>query len=306
LVTGSVAFDTIMVFNGRFSDHILPDQTHKLSVAFLVEDLTRRRGGTAANIAYNLALLGEAPLVAGGIGNDFEADRKALEAAGVDLSPSRVFDGIPTANAHVVTDMDANQITAFYAGAMNQAGQIDISTLSDIEHLIVSPDAPAGMVRHLNAAATLGAKLIYSPGQTLPALDDTDLQNGIDKAWMLICNDYEMELISERLGSNEQTLGRDHIVVVTRGASGADFLTPGGDFHVNAAPVASVVDPTGAGDAFIAGLVAGIRQGKDLADAGRVAAVAAAYVVEQNGTQEQRYTASEFQDRLTSSLVAAG
>jgi adenosine kinase len=306
LVTGSVAYDTIMVFNGRFSDHILPDQIHKLSVSFIVDDLYRRRGGTAANIAYNLALLGEHPAVAAGVGNDFGPELEVMKKSGIDFSPSLICDDIPSPNAHVVTDIDANQIIPFFLGAMGRSDQIDISSVNDVEHLIVSPDSPAGMTRHLQAVKKMGAKLVYSPGQTLPALDDAILQYGIEESWMLICNDYEMELIAERLGKDQHSFGRERVVVVTKGASGADFFTPNGDFHVNAAPVAKVVDPTGAGDAFIAGLVAGIRQGKSLADAAHVAAVAAAFVVEQSGTQEHSYTSDEFQARLASSLVATG
>jgi len=305
LVTGSVAYDTIMVFNGRFSDHILPDQIHKLSVSFIVDDLYRRRGGTAANIAYNLALLGEHPAVAAGIGNDFGPALEVMKKSGIDFSPSLICDDIPSPNAHIVTDIDANQVIPFFIGAMGRSDRIDISQVADVEHLIVSPDSPAGMTRHLKAVKKMGAKLTYSPGQTLPALDDDVLQFGIDEAWMLICNDYEMELIAERLGSDQHALGRERIVVVTKGASGADFFTPDGDFHVDAVPVSRVADPTGAGDAVIAGLVAGVRQGKSLKDAAHFAAVAAAFVVEQSGTQEHSYTAAEFQARLSSSLAAS-
>lgn len=305
LVTGSVAYDTIMVFNGRFSDHILPDQIHKLSVSFNVDDLYRRRGGTAANIAYNLALLGEHPAVAAGIGNDFGPALEIMKQSGIDFTPSLICDDIPSPNAHVVTDIDANQIIPFFLGAMGRSDRIDISTVADVEHLIVSPDSPAGMARHLRAAKGMGAKLVYSPGQTLPALDDDVLQFGIDTSWMLICNDYEMELIAERLATDQHVLGQKRIVIVTRGASGADLFTPDGDFHVNAAPVGRVVDPTGAGDAFIAGLVAGVRQGKSVIESCHIGAVAAAYVVEANGTQEHSYAIEDFEARLASSLVAS-
>jgi len=166
-VTGSVAYDTIMVFGGRFADHILADQTHILNVSFLVERLEKRRGGTAANIAYTLALLGERPLLCAAVGDDFAEDLAALRAIGVDTSGALVCDDVGTATAFITTDLDDNQITAFFPGAMARSAAVDLTSLSDVEHVIVAPDAPDGMDLHVRQAAEVGARLVFAPAQQL-------------------------------------------------------------------------------------------------------------------------------------------
>ena len=305
LVTGSVAFDTIMVFQGKFGDHILPEKTHQISVSFLVDDLTRRPGGTASNVAYTLALLGEQPLVAAGIGNDFGATRGLLEGIGVDFSASLFCDDVPCAAAYITTDLDNNQITPFHPGAMARAGQIDLTTIEDVDYLIVSADDPAAMARHIDAASALKTRLVFSPGQGLPALSDDVLRRGVDSSWMLIANDYEMNLITSRLGTDAASIGKDRLVIATLGGDGCDLYGPDftGPIHVAAAPIEQEVDPTGAGDAFIAGFVHAIRSGSTPSEAARIASVTAAYVVEQSGPQEHHYTRDHLFSRLGATPV---
>ena len=296
-VTGSVAFDTIMVFPGHFGEHILPDQTHMLSVSFLVDRLERRRGGTAANVAYTLALLGERPLLCAAVGNDFAADADALRSVGVDVAAAHTFADVTTASAFITTDLDDNQITAFYPGAMARAAEIDLTTYPDVEYVVVTPDDPAAMAAHIDQAVRIGAKLVFAPAQQLPAMHDSTLLAGLDAAWMVVGNDYELELIHARTGRDTATLCGQAIVAVTRGGEGSELHTTEGVLSISAAKPEAVVDPTGAGDAYIAGLLAGLRDGRSLGQAGGMAALAATYVVEQRGTQEHHFTLAEFHQR---------
>jgi adenosine kinase len=297
-VTGSIAFDTIMVFPGRFGDHILPDKTHVINVAFLVERMERRRGGTAANIAYTLALLGETPLLCAAAGADFAAYGDALSAAGVDISGVLECPDVATAGAFITTDLADNQITAFYPGAMARAAAIDLRTLEGISHVVVAPDAPDAMAAHVEQCAEMGAQLAFVPAQQIPALAEAALRQGLERAWLVTGNDYEWEMIRARSGHTALDLaGSGTITAVTLGANGSVLRRGGEEVSVPAATPDAVVDPTGAGDAYVAGLVTALRAGRGLADAGRMAALAAAYVVERSGTQEHAYTQAEFAAR---------
>jgi adenosine kinase len=298
-VTGSVAFDTIMVFPGRFGEHILPDKTHLINVSFLVDRLERRRGGTAANIAYTLALHGETPLLCAAVGNDFAAYDEALRAAGVDTSTALRCDDVPTASAFITTDLDDNQITAFFPGAMARGGDVDLRAhASVVDTVVVAPDAPDGMALHIAQAREIGARLVFVPAQQIPSLPEATLRAGLDSAWMVVGNDYELELIRSRTGISADDLRtRGAMVALTRGDEGSELHGPDGVVRVPAAAPESVVDPTGAGDAYVAGLLAGLRRGLPLDEAGWVAALSATYVVEQQGTQSHGFDASSFAER---------
>ncbi len=305
-VTGSVAFDTIMVFPGRFAEHIISDQAHILNVSFLVERLEKRRGGTAANIAYNLALLGERPLLCAAVGNDFAEYGAALSAVGVDTSGALMFDDIPTATSFITTDADDNQITAFYAGAMGRAARVNLAALSGVEHVIVAPDAPDGMGLHIEQAAQLEARLVFAPAQQLTSMSDETLVAGLEAAWLLVGNDYEFQVIQRRTGRDPKALaGGGAMVALTRGGQGSE-LHVGGEVHpIPVAQPQALVDPTGAGDAYIAGLLAGLRAGRDPGAAARMGALAAAYVIEQQGPQSHSYTRDQFAERYARSFGQA-
>jgi adenosine kinase len=298
-VTGSVAYDTIMVFPGRFGEHILPGKTHQINVSFLVDRLERRRGGTAANIAYTLALHGETPLLTAAVGNDFGDYDAHLHAAGVDTSAALRCDDIPCAGAFITTDLDDNQITAFFPGAMGRGGDVDLAQHGDaIDTVVVAPDAPDGMARHIDQARSLGARLVFVPAQQIPSLSDATLQAGLDAAWMVVGNDYELELIRSRTGRSAEDLRRGGaLVALTRGPEGSELHSPDGVVGIPAAAPRAVVDPTGAGDAYVGGLLAALRLGLPLDVAGRVAALSATYVVEQPGPQSHSYDRRSFAQR---------
>jgi adenosine kinase len=297
-VTGSVAYDTIMVFDGRFADHILADQAHILNVSFLVERLERRRGGTAANISYSLAMLGERPLLCAAVGNDFSEDLAALRAIGVDTSRALLCDDVGTAAAFITTDIDDNQITAFFPGAMARSAGVDLTALSGVEHVVVAPDAPDGMDLHVRQAARIGAELVFAPAQQLSSLSDETLIAGLDAAWLVVGNDYEFEVIDRRTGRDVEALAAAGAVVArTRGGQGSELRVDGVVHAIPVASAARVVDPTGAGDAYIAGLLAGLRAGRPPQVAGRMGALSATYVVEQPGPQSHSYTPHEFAAR---------
>ena len=302
-MTGSVAFDTIMEFAGRFGDYILPEKTNELNVAFLVERLERRRGGTAANIAFTLALLGERPLLCAAVGGgDFVDYSAALEAEGVDMSGVLTCDDVSTATAFITTDKDGNQITAFHPGAMARAAGVDLSAHGDLSEVVVGADDAAAMALHVEQARALGARLVFVPAQQIPAMPDEVLRRGLEEAWIIGGNDYEFEMIRDRTGLSIDALRASRTVAVTRGPAGSELHSPDGVVVIPAAPVSEAVDPTGAGDAYIAGIVAGFRSGASPDVAGRIGSLAAAYVVEQHGPQRHRFDAASFRDRYAAAF----
>ena len=305
-VTGSVAYDTIMVFGGRFADHILSDHAHILNVSFLIDRLDRRRGGTAANIAYTLALLGERPQLCAAVGNDFAEYGAALSSVGVDTSRALLCDDISTATAFITTDVDDNQITAFYPGAMGRAALVNLETLSGVEHVVVAPDAPDGMALHIEQASRMGARLVFAPAQQLTSLTDETVNAGLDAAWLVVGNDYELEVIHRRTGRDVEALAAAGTVVArTRGGQGSELHIEGAVHRIPVAAATNVVDPTGAGDAYIAGLLTGLRAGRPAEAAGRMGALAATYVIEQHGPQSHAYTREEFAARYAREFGAA-
>jgi adenosine kinase len=298
LVTGSIAYDYIMVFPGRFRDHILPDKMHVLSVSFLVDSLQRRRGGTAANIAYNLALLGERPVVVGTVGEDFGDYREWLEGAGVDTSGVRVIASEHTASCFINTDLQDNQIIAFYPGAMAKAATISLiddlkATADDL--VVIAPNDPAAIDRYTAECTAAGVPYLYDPSMQLPRMTREQLEAGCRGAKILAGNDYEFGMMAEKMGVAEADLRRSvPITVMTRGEAGALVTVDGQEHEIPPAKPRQVVDPTGAGDAFRAGFLRGMRLGLSWGVTGRLAALTAVHAIEHPGPQQHGYTLDEF------------
>lgn len=300
-VTGSVAFDHIMNFPGRFKDHILPDKLHILNVSFLVQSLQRLRGGCAANVAYALALHGVRPRLVAAVGSDFAEYARWLEEQGVDLAGTRVHDDLLTASCFITTDLDNNQITGFYPGAMGRAEQAKIGALPGGRPAlaIVSPNDPGAMKAYPEECRRLGVPFIYDPGQQVIALDGPTLREGLTGARALVVNDYELAIVQEKTGLQlTGLLERCEAVVVTLGEHGSRIHTRGeGVVEVPIAPVPQVVDPTGAGDAYRGGLIKGMVAGADWETSGRLGALTASYCVESKGTSSYSFDKAAFAAR---------
>ncbi|MBV9453044.1 MAG: carbohydrate kinase family protein [Rubrobacter sp.] len=306
VVTGSLAYDYIMDFPGNFKDHVLPDKAHMLTVSFLVDSMRRMRGGVAGNIAYSLALLGERPLVVASAGEDFGEYRELMECQGIDASGIVEIEDEFTASAFINTDKANNQIVAFYPGAMAQAKNLSLLELglSAEDLVVISPTDPEAMSRYANECRQLGVPFLFDPGKQTPRLEGDDILSGMTGASMLIGNDYEFAMMARKTGWTEEDLiSATPLTVVTRGEQGSTIYTAGTDgeeVEIPIAPVTGVVDPTGAGDAYIAGLVFGLARRFPLPIVGRVAALTAAYAVEQRGCQEHHFTPAEFAERYVS------
>ncbi|HEY1013075.1 MAG TPA: carbohydrate kinase family protein [Herpetosiphonaceae bacterium] len=307
VVSGSIAYDYIMVFPGQFKDHILPDKVHVLSVSFLVETLKKMRGGTAPNIAYNLALLGAGPAVLGTVGQDFGEYSAWLSQRGVDTSLIEVIADDFTSSCFVNTDLSANQITAFYPGAMAHAHTQHIHELAaKPDFVIIAPNDPAVMGQHADECRAQGIPYMYDPSMQAPRMTGEALKAGAAGARILIGNDYEFAMMAEKIGCTEDELRRlVPLTIVTKGAEGATIYADGEVIEIPAADTPQVVDPTGAGDAFRAGFVRGFLGGLPLAVAGRMASLAAVYAIEQRGAQEHAYSAAEFVERYAENFGAS-
>jgi adenosine kinase len=297
--TGSIAYDYILSFKGHFKDHILADKTHILNLSFLVDDLRKHRGGVAGNYAYNLALLGYPAAVLATAGSDAAEYREWLVGHGVDCHGLRLLEGEITATGFTTTDMDDNQLTGYYGGAMGRAAMLGLDDAPPGgEALIVGPNDPAAMIRLVKECRDAGLPFVFDPAHQLPRLAAEDVAEGARGAWILIGNDYELELIMKRTGhSMDQLVKLAEIVVTTLGRDGSRIATRSGTVDIPPAPARRESDPTGAGDAYRAGLVAGLLRGLKLEEAGRVASLAATYVIEQVGTVEHIYTFTEFSQR---------
>ncbi|MDQ6721181.1 MAG: carbohydrate kinase family protein [Candidatus Dormibacteraeota bacterium] len=297
--TGSIAYDYILSFKGRFKDHILADKTHILNLSFLVDDLRKRRGGVAGNYAYNLSLLGYPAAVLATAGSDAAEYRDWLVDRGIDCQGLRLLDDEITATGFTTTDMDDNQLTGYYGGAMNRAAMLGVDDAPPgAKALIVGPNAPAAMLRLAGECRDRNLRFVFDPAHQLPRLSAEDVAEGARRAWILIGNDYELQLIMERTAQDMAGLVTlAEIVVTTLGRDGSQIATRAGTVDIPPAPAVRESDPTGAGDAYRAGLVAGLLQGLDLEAAGRVASLAATYAVEQVGTVEHSYTPTEFSER---------
>jgi adenosine kinase len=300
VVTGSIAYDYIMVFPGKFRDHILPEKMHILSVSFLVDSLRRLYGGTAANICFNLALLGERPSLLGAVGEDFGEYRQWLDRHGVDTSTVHTVSGEFTSSCFINTDMQDNQITAFYPGAMSHTPKLSLRELglTPRDLVVIAPNDPGAMAKYARQCADLGIPYLYDPSMQAPRMTAEELTAGFAGAKILTGNDYEFGMMAEKLGISEDELTRRvPVTVMTRGEAGSIITVGDERFEVPAAKPNKVVDPTGAGDAFRAGLIAGLRRGWSWPVAGRVGALTAVYAIEHSGTQQHTFTPAEFAAR---------
>lgn len=299
VVTGSIAFDYLMSFPGKFTELFLQEHLSRISLSFLVDTMDKRRGGCAPNIAYTLALLGERPVLMATAGQDFEEYRRWLEAAGVDTSLVRDVDGKFTASFFCSTDSDNNQIASFYTGAMANAAELSFRTAGHCDLAIVAPNDPEAMQQYAEECRVLGIRYIYDPSQQVARMDGDALKDGLVGASIVICNDYEFEIIRQKTGLDERAVIQSvrEAVVVTKGAQGASVLTHGGRIDVPAVPPQRIVDPTGVGDAYRGGFVKGLAAGTGFETCARLGSVAAAYALEHLGGQSHAYSWNEFKSR---------
>ena len=295
LICGSVAYDTVMVFPGRFRDHILPDKIHMLNVAFLVPSMKRNFGGCAGNIAYNLGLLGGQGAPMATVGHDFGPYQRWAGIAGLRLDHVRVLEDEFTAQAFITTDLDDNQITAFHPGAMGRSHLNRVPTDGSVTLGVVAPDGRDGMLQHAEQFAAAGIPWIFDPGQGLPMFDGQDLLSFIAKATWVAVNDYEAQLLSERTSLTLAEIARKvKALIVTRGAQGSVIYAGGREVAIPTAPPKQLTDPTGCGDAYRAGLLYGLMNGLDWETTGRIASLMGAIKIAHAGTQSHRFTMDEF------------
>ncbi|MCG5530240.1 carbohydrate kinase family protein [Halorhodospira halochloris] len=300
IISGSVAFDTIMVFPDRFRNHILPEQVHILNVSFMVPKLRREFGGCAGNIGYNLKMLGEEPKILSTVGADIGTYTDWMKSYGIDQSYIHTLNEHYTAQAYITTDIDDNQITAFHPGAMGEANKVDVPANIGAKVGVVAPNGPEGMVKHARQFVEAGIPFIFDPGQAMPAFDGDQLREFIDGATWIAVNDYESQLLMERTNLKlEEIAEKVQALIVTRGAEGSHIYTGGKVIHVPAAPISQVADPTGCGDAFRAGLLFGLLRDLDWETTGRIASLMGAIKVEQSGTQNHSFTSEQFKERYS-------
>jgi len=298
LICGSFAYDNIMVFPDQFKNHILPDKIHILNVSFLVPELRREFGGCAGNIAYNLKQLGGDPLPMGTVGSDFALYASWMEKTGVSRAHVQEIQDALTAQAFITTDLDDNQITAFHPGAMNHAAVNKISDARGVSLGIISPDGRDGMIEHAQQFADANIPFVFDPGQGLPMFDGADLKNFIELATWVSVNDYEGELMQERTGfSAQQIADQVDAFIVTRGGEGSTIFTRGGEIAIPCADAKELVDPTGCGDAYRAGLLYGLMNDLDWNVTGRIASLCGAIKIESAGTQNHSFTRDSFAER---------
>ncbi len=303
LICGSMAWDTIMVFKDKFSNHILPDKIHRLNVSFLVPGLRREFGGCAGNIAYNLKLLGDVGYPMATVGRDFGPYRDWMSKHGVPADHIKVFDSEHTAQAFITTDLDDNQITAFHPGAMQQSHANKVSDAKDVAIGIVAPDGREGMIQHAQQFAAAKIPFIFDPGQGLPLFGGDDIKRFVEQASWVAVNDYEWELVQQKTGwTARDVTQRVQALIVTRGSQGSVIHTPDGEIEIPCAQARAVVDPTGCGDAYRAGLLHGLLHGLDWRTTGRIASLLGAIKIESLGTQNHRFTKAEFEARLKESF----
>ncbi|HEY64073.1 MAG TPA: carbohydrate kinase family protein [Caldilineae bacterium] len=297
IVTGSVAYDYIMSFPGRFKDHILPEKIESLSVSFLVDSMRRERGGCAPNIAYTLRLLGQRPYIVAAVGQDFGDYRRWLEEQGIDISGIRVYEDDFTASFFVSTDLDNNQIATFYIGAMRRAAELSLHDvpLSDAALVVVSPNDPTAMVKYVRECKELGLPYMYDPSQQIVRLSGDELLEGVQGARVLVVNEYEFEMLKHKTGLEDEAIWeRAQTTIITRGPRGSVIIEGDQRMEIPVVPPRRVAEPTGVGDAYRAGVIAGMMAGLPWEVAGRVGSLAATYVLEEYGTQNHHFTLEEF------------
>jgi adenosine kinase len=302
VVTGSIAFDYLMSFPGRFTEHLLPEHMHRVSLSFLVDSMDKRRGGCGPNIAYTLALLGERPLLMATAGQDFGDYRTWMEGAGIDTSLVRVVPDKFTASFFCSTDQANNQIASFYTGAMANAAELSFRSVAGLREdalVIISPNDPDAMVQYAQECSTLGIRYIWDPGQQCARMDGQQLEEGITGAFMVIVNDYEFELLRQKTGMSEDDVRREvELLVITRGEHGSTVLSRGGRHDVASVRPVRIADPTGVGDAFRGGFMKGLASGASYEHCARLGSVAATYALEHLGGTSHAYSLDEFNTRL--------
>jgi adenosine kinase len=299
LICGSLAFDTIMSFEGRFSEALLADQLHKINVAFLVPGLRREFGGCAGNIAYNLKLLGGDPLIMATLGQDGAPYRERLQQLDISQRCIKTIADAYTAQAFITTDADSNQITAFHPGAMSVAHQNKVADAGKVSIAIVAPDGRDGMLQHAQQCADAGIPFIFDPGQGLPMFNGEELKHFIELATYVAVNDYEAELLVERTGLSLGAIGeRVSALVVTRGEQGAEIFTGNQHLAIPCVKVDRIADPTGCGDAFRAGMLYGLTNGMDWATTGRLSSLMGSIKIAHQGPQNHVLTRAEIDERF--------
>ena len=299
LICGSMAFDTIMVFQDQFKNHILPDQVHILNVSFLVPEMRRNFGGCAGNIAFNLHMLGGDGLPMGTVGTDFSPYAAWLEGHGIRLDGLREVGDSYTAQAYITTDQDDNQITAFHPGAMNFSHENRVDDIHGVTIGMVSPDGRQGMIEHAEQFAEAGIPFVFDPGQGMPMFDGRDLEGFVAQASWLAFNDYEARLMQERTGKSPRQLAREvEAVIVTRGGEGSIIYAGGREIEIPLAPARHLVDPTGCGDAYRGGLLYGLQNGLDWEVTGRIASLMGSIKIEHAGTQNHWTDRAEIDARF--------
>ena len=298
LITGSLAFDTIMVFEDQFKNHILPDQIHILNVSFLTPQMQRHQGGCAGNIAYNLKMLGGDPVIMATVGEDFSTYAKWLQERGLMSDYIKTIEGQFTAQALVTTDLDNNQITVFHPGAMNFAHQNSIDDAPGIELGIVAPDGRDAMLQHAEQFSAAGIPFFFDPGHGLPMFGGDEILSFLDQATYAIANDYESQMMASKTGLSVAELAkRVDAFVVTLGSKGSQIHVDGEIIEIPSAPIADAKDPTGCGDAYRAGMMFGFSKGLDWQSCGRIGALCGAIKIEHSGTQSHSFTKDQFAQR---------
>jgi len=300
VLSGSIAFDYLMTFPGRFQDHILPDQLDRLSLSFLVDHMVVQRGGIAANIAYTLGLLGERPRVMATVGEDFAEYRTWLEDHGVDTTAIKTIPGLFTASFFVNTDEINSQIASFYTGAMANASELHFVDLDPKPDLtVISPNDPLAMIQYVTECRELEIPYLYDPSQQIVRLNPDDIQFGIEGCLGLLANDYELSLIIEKTGLDVEKMAQwAKFVVITRGENGIDIYTNGDLIQIQAIAPQAMIDPTGVGDAFRGGFLKGFMNKLDLETCGKMGALAATYCIESKGTQGHSFDLQKFTQRF--------
>ncbi len=299
LICGSIAFDNIMVFHGRFRDHILPDQLHMLNIAFLVPGMRRGFGGCAGNIAYNLGLLGGECYPMGTVGKDFSGYAEWMDSQGIDRRYVTELEDQYTASAFIITDLDDNQITAFHPGAMDLCHLGEVPADRGVRFGVISPEGREGMIAHAGQFVAAGIPYLFDPGQGTPMFDEDELTHFIEESDWLACNEYESSLIVERTGRSLKDLAKSvRALIVTRGKEGSVIYAGGDEIEIPAVAPKRAEDPTGCGDAYRAGLLYGLQNDMDWETTGRVASLMGAIKVESPGTQQHTFTPDEFSDRF--------
>jgi len=303
LVCGSMAYDTIMVFQDRFKDHILPEKIHILNVAFLVPDMRREFGGCAGNIAYSLKLLGGEPLIMATVGDDADPYLQRLDALGLNRAHVRRVSGSFTAQAFITTDLDDNQITAFHPGAMMSSHENRVQDAQGVKLGIVAPDGRDGMIEHARQFAEAGIPFIFDPGQGLPMFSGDDLMRFLDSATYCALNDYEAQMMCEKTGRSLEALAESvDALIVTRGAKGSEIYTAGQRIDIPCVKADELVDPTGCGDAFRSGLLFGIVNGFDWLKTGRLAAVMGSIKIAHRGGQNHAPSRDDIAERYAAAF----